>query len=297
MADKLNPIVFSTDHNYVMPTCVTIHSLLTTAKTGVNYDIYVIIDPDVTEEDKNKLRKQVEVSSQESKINFLEIGNTFDSGFEIRDISRACYNRLMIPWFLPQYEKVVYSDVDIIFTGDISEVYDIDVQSELVAGVGGKTWTKGLIKKYLVKIGANPAEYINSGFLLINAKAQREENLKEKYLELSKKKFIYQDQDIINLVCKGRISKLPETYNVNPAEYYKYEPGTAKVVHYFGFKPWNHFTYSWILWWNVYNGSVVYDGDYSHKVSAGILRWNGVIETKKKAFKQKVKFLQQYIKA
>lgn len=293
----MKPIVFSTDHNYVMPTCVTIHSLLLNANPGVNYDIYIIIDPDVTEEDKNKLRKQVEADNKESEINFLEIGDTFDSGFEIRDISRACYNRLMIPWLLPQYDKVVYSDVDIIFTGDISEVYDTNLNDSLVAGIGGKSWTKGLIKKYLGKIGADPNEYINSGFLLINAKAQREENLKQKYLDLSKKKFIYQDQDIINLVCKGRISKLPEIYNVNPAEYYKYAPGKPKVVHFFGFKPWNHFTYSWILWWNIYDSSIVYDADYNHKISSEILRWDAVIDTKKKALKQKLRFMQQYFKA
>lgn len=297
MADKLFPIVFSTDHNYVMPTCVTIHSLLTTAKPGVHYDINIIIDPNVNEEDKNKLRKQVEADSKESEIHFLEIGDTFNSGFEIRGISKACYNRLMIPWLLPKYDKVVYSDVDIIFTGDISNLYDIEFKDDLVAGVGGDTWTKGIVRKYLDKIGADKDNYINSGFLLINAYLQRKEQLKEKYLELSKKEFIYQDQDIINLVCKGRISKLPEIYNVNPAEYYKYVTPSPKVVHFFGFKPWNHFTYSWILWWQIYDSSIVYDPEYSHKISSEILRWDAVIDTKKKALKQKLRFMQQYFKA
>lgn len=197
------PIVFSTDHNYVMPTCVTIHSLLTTSKPGISFDINIIIDPDVTEKDKEVLTLQISKDNKGSSINFIEIGDTFNKGFEIRDISRACYNRLMIPWLLPQYDKVVYSDVDIIFTGDISSLYNIDLGESLVAGVGGKTWTKGIICKYLKKIGAPTESYINSGFLLINSSLQRKEGLKEKYLDLSKRKFIYQDQDIINIVCKG----------------------------------------------------------------------------------------------
>ena len=60
------------------------------------------------------------------------------------------------------------------------------------------TCLPGAVNKYMNKIGADAVNYINSGFLLINAKKQREENLKDRYLELSKKKFIYQDQDIIN---------------------------------------------------------------------------------------------------
>lgn len=291
------PIVFSTDHNYVMPTCVTIHSLLINAKPEVNYDINVIIDPNVTEEDKKILQKQVKEDKELSSIKFIEIGETFNNGFEIRDISRACYNRLMIPWLLPQYEKIVYSDVDIIFTGDISEVYDFDLGNSLVAGVGGITWTKGIVKKYMDKIGADSENYINSGFLLINAALQRKEDLRDKYLELSKRKFIYQDQDIINLVCKGMISKLPKVYNVGPEDYYNYPRGNAKVIHFFGFKPWAHFTYSWNKWWEIYNTSICYDPIFAKKVSSKILRWNAVIKVKLKSFKQKTKFVQQYMKS
>ena len=290
------PIVFSTDHNYVMPTCVTIHSLLTTSKPGISFDINIIIDPDVTEKDKEVLTLQISKDNKGSSINFIEIGDTFNKGFEIRDISRACYNRLMIPWLLPQYDKVVYSDVDIIFTGDISSLYNIDLGESLVAGVGGKTWTKGIICKYLKKIGAPTESYINSGFLLINSSLQRKEGLKEKYLDLSKRKFIYQDQDIINIVCKGRISKLPVAYNVNPADCYSLPKEEIKVIHFFGFKPWLHFTYSWVRWWEKYETSLMYDEKYAKKISREILRWDAVILTKKKAFKQKLKFLQQYLK-
>ena len=289
------PIVFSTDHNYVMPTCVTIHSLLATSKEETLFDIYVIIDSNVTEQDKAILESQVKKDREDCGISFLEIGDTFNDGFEIRGISKACYNRLMIPWLLPQYDKVIYSDVDIIFMGDISDVYDIDWEDHFVAGVGGKSWTKGIVKKYLIKIGADWENYINSGFLLINSKLQRERNLREKYLELSKKKFIYQDQDIINLVCKGKILKLPVRYNVNPKELYDMPKGEAKALHFFGFKPWQYFTYSWIEWWNQYNDSIVYDPQYAKNISSKILQIDTVFETKKKVLKQKMRFMQQYL--
>lgn len=293
---KKFPIVFSMDHNYVMPTCVAIHSLLINTEEETIFDIYVIIDPNVNDTDKDLLRHQVKKDHPLSEINFLEIGDTFESGYEIREISRACYNRLMIPWLLPQYDKIVYSDVDVIFRNSITDVFDIDITDYFVAGVGGMVWTKGIVNKYLKKIGADYDNYINSGFLLINASLQREEQLKGKYLELSKKKFIYQDQDIINLVCKGRIKKLPGTYNVSPSEAYLLPAEEVKMIHYFGFKPWTHFTYSWDLWWDSYRTAMVFNGEYAKKISERILKWDAVLTTKKKEIHQKIRFLQLYLK-
>lgn len=290
---ELLPIVFSTDHNFVMPTCVTIHSLLKHAQ--VAYDIFIIIDKDVSVSDKELLIKQVNIHNGDNKINFIEIGDTFSKGYEIRGISKACYNRLLIPWLIPQYDRIVYSDVDIIFKKDISEVYKIDLKSDLIAGVGGKTWTKGIIRNYLKKIGANPEEYINSGFLLINSKQQRDEALKERFLELSRKKFLYQDQDIINLVCKGRIFKLPPIYNVSPSNYSFIGNNEAKIIHFFGLKPWKYFTYSWQEWWYVYETSIVYSWEYAKKVSDKILNPAVFLEMKRKILIQKFKFLLKYL--
>ena len=291
------PVVFATDRNFVMPTCVTIHSLLTSSHRETEYAINVITDPDVTEQDKDLMRKQISEDSKISSINFVAIGDIFAKGYEIRDISKACYSRLMIPWLLPQYDKVIYSDVDIIFKGDLSQLFEQNAQKEdfWVAGVNGEVWKKGLIKKYLLKIGANPEEYINSGFLIINAKKQREEDLKEQYLEFSKKKFLYQDQDIINLVCKSHIEHLPTTYNIKPSDYYKYSPDEAKVIHYIGFKPWEHFTYSWVEWWKAYGESIVFDPEFNKKISTGILKWNKEIANKQKALQQKFNFLRRYL--
>lgn len=289
------PIVFSTDHNFVMPTAVTIHSLLKTKKEGIRYDINLLVNNDVTEEDKETLRKQVKADCVDSRINFIEVGDAFKDGFEIRDISTACYNRLMIPWLLPQYDKVIYSDVDIIFKNDISDVFNIDLKDNLLAGCGGEVWKKGLIKKYLIKIGTNPEEYVNSGFLIINSKLNRESGLKKTYLELSQRHFLYQDQDILNIVCRGKISHIPSTYNMKPVDVYDYPLEEVKAIHYIGLKPWDHFTYCWCDWWEMYRESVVFDSLRNKKVSTKILNWKTELRKKKKVVLQKGKFLKEYL--
>lgn len=278
------PIVFSTDHNYIMPTGVTIASLLMSAEES-RYDIYVLISSDVTPEDKEKLSKQVALLSSHSKISFIEMGDKFEDGFEIRGISKACYYRLMIPWLLPDIDKIIYCDVDIIFNASLKDLYEIDLGDNYVAGAYPceiEVWKN--MCKYFNKIGLKYDEYINSGVLLINSKEQRAKGLDKVYDELSKRKFLYQDQDIINIACKGHILFFDKKYNLKPS-LYATSPDLYNnvVLHYAGEKPWVTFTFAWAEWWEVYKKSIFKDDKLYHDVSARILS----VKYQFKSFKRK----------
>ena len=52
------PIAFSTDHIFVMQTGVCLFSLLDSAVTS-KYDIYVMVNDDVTADDNDALRGQI----------------------------------------------------------------------------------------------------------------------------------------------------------------------------------------------------------------------------------------------
>lgn len=265
------PIVFSTDHNYVMPTGVTILSLLKSSLTE-QYHIYVIIAPDVTEEDKNSLKLQVRICSSESSIDFIEIGNEFESGFEIRGISMACYYRLLIPWLLPQYDKVIYSDVDIIYQFGLRDVFNTDLSNKYFGGVCPNAFNTGSIASYIKRLGINSHSYINSGFLIINSHLQRKDNLEVKFKQLAKKKFLFQDQDIINIVANNRIELIDEMYNMSPSFIHSESHSNQKyTIHYSGIKPWDGFTFCWLEWWEIYKASIFYDESLYFKTSAKIL--------------------------
>lgn len=277
------PVVFATDHNFVMATGVALLSLIETAG-DTKYAIYIIVNEDVTSKDVELLRRQAQVADKEGKhsINFLEIGDTFSSGYEIRGVSKACYNRLMIPWLLSDCDKVIYSDSDVIFKGCLDKIYETDLGNDLVAGVGGKIWSKYVLRRYLSKLGLSSNEYINSGFLVINCKKQREIGLKDKFLELARSRYVYQDQDIINIACKGKIRHLPHEYNVKPSQVPEYESKQTyekiKVLHYIGPKPWSGFTLCWSDWWEVYNRSVFFKPEFYMTVSRNIRSVSGRVK-------------------
>lgn len=278
------PIVFSTDHNYVMQCGVAILSLLISGKE-TTYDIHVLISPDVTDEDKKKLRNQVEQFPL-STIKFMEMGNQFDGGYEVRGISKACYYRLMIPWLLPKIDKIIYCDVDIIFKASLQPLFDIEMGDKLVAGAFSSTSEGFLaIKKYLTKLGLDYKKYINSGVLLINSKAQREKELNKEYERLATQKFLYQDQDIINIACKGEIIQFDRRFNLQPKVFATSEDLQENVViHYAGDKPWNNFTYAWAEWWEIYNRSVFRDNEMYNAVSGKILSLkHRLLDLKRKA--------------
>lgn len=299
------PIVFSTDHNFVMQTGVCLLSLLMNA-VDEYYDINILIAKDVTNEDKQKLIQTVE--PYPAKLNFVCMDDTFANAYEIRNISTAAYYRLLIPWLLPQYDKVIYADVDVIFQIGLKEVYEIDLRENYVAGVKaiGATIDPNF-KSYVTSLELNFNEYINSGFLVINSAQQRVDFLKQKFLEYSKNKYLYQDQDIINIVCEKKICFLPKLYNVGGNIYnlyllskdklfkyytcYEFKDSFSKsVIHYAGInKPWNAYCFQYDIWWYYYRRSVFFDIDFYLKHSYNVLnqRYN---------VKEICKIIMRYIK-
>lgn len=259
------PIVFSTDHNFIMPTGIAILSMLECA-IDTKFDIFVLQADDVTNKDREALQEIVYRYS--SSISFIFMGESFRGAFEIRDISSAAYYRLLIPWLIPQYEKIIYCDGDVICSDNIKDLYDEPLGDDYVAGVCLNEYDGNAFKEYAPMIGVDAKEYINSGILLINSKKQREYKLDDEYLRLAKNRYTFQDQDIINVVCKCHVRHVPMRYNCPP------DQGHLKgmcIIHYFGKKPWKAFTHSWMRWWEVYRRSPFYDEAFELEVADKIL--------------------------
>lgn len=277
------PIVFSTDHNYVMPAGVTILSLLENAD-GESYDIFILAAQDVNDNDKMLLRRQVETASPSSKISFLSMGDSFNGCYEIRGISKASYYRLLIPWLIPQYDKIIYSDVDIIFQNNLREVYDIDLTGFYLSGVNTPGSKAKSFVKHLTSMQLEASRYINAGFLVINAAYQRQSSLNNRFLELSKNNYTYQDQDIINIACDGKILLLDDKWNVGP--FYCNDNHLLSnmltmggVIHYAGAKPWKEFTFGRDLWWGVYLRSIFRDNRYYYECTRTMMAGNESVKT------------------
>ena len=270
------PVVFAFDNNLIFPACVCISSLMMNAKSDTFYDIFILHSHKI-ELDKAELDK-IPRFFPNCQIQYRQIDDTFDSAFEIRGITIVTYYRLLIPKLIPEYDAVIYSDVDVIFREDLSALYNSTKMEDFyVAGVNNLAHIfTGLGDYYEKVLGLDRHGIICGGFLIINSLKLLKDNKIPEFLDLAKKKFTFQDQDILNISCKGKIKYLAPCHSVltyiNEAIVYhrkdllcmwtEEELNTALTkgnIHYNGQKPWRGFCVNFDVWWEYYRKSPFYD--------------------------------------
>jgi lipopolysaccharide biosynthesis glycosyltransferase len=206
------------------------------------------------------------------------VGEDFKETGELTSghITTAAYYRLAIPLLFPQFDKMIYSDVDIVFQQDLSELFETSLsKGELLAAVldlviDDKHYFQSDLPS---KIGKSVKDYFNSGFMVLNLKQMREENVVEEFRRQAMIKFAQHDQDILNMVCNGRVQILPSKYNfqVNHFANYMWKRKSAEIqfndlfkyatLHYtWKNKPWNSLEcVAYDTWWHYYKMSPFYD--------------------------------------
>lgn len=253
---KVIPIFFAIDDAYTSFLAVALRSLLDNASKDYNYCIK-ILHTNVVEEHKNQIKKY---ESENVSIEFVDLNYYIEkvqNKLYTRDYyTNTTYFRLFLPELYPQYDKVLYLDSDIIVVGDISELYNTDMGTNLVAAAPDDIIQKNKVFQDYAELVVGVAKYqhyFNAGVLLMNLDELRKFKFQEKFLYLLEKfKFsVAQDQDYLNRLCKGRVTLISHDWDVMPYVNDETKPEDIKLIHYnFAYKPW-HFediTYNEYFW-------------------------------------------------
>ena len=268
------PIVFAFDNNLVLPACVCISSLMMNAREDTFYDIFILHSAKEML-DKSKL-DLLPTHYSNCRINYRTVDETFDNSFEIRGITTPAYYRLLITDLIPEYSKVMYSDVDVIFRSDLLDLYNTDLQDYYLAGVNSLSCLVPEYNKYYKSLGLNPEQIIYSGNLILNSEMMRMDGLVSKFKSHSECKYKFQDMDILNIVCKGKIKYLNPSFCVSTyfsqwvaknrqilTQYWDEkeieEALKNGIVHYNGQKPWKGYCVNFDIWWENYRKSPFFD--------------------------------------
>jgi len=271
---KKTPIVFCFDDNLLMPAGTCLSSLLKNANSDTFYDIFILHDEKakfITSKYLEKLRDKYKNFS----ITYRSVGKAFEDAFEIRGITKACYYRLLIPEIIPEYDKIMYSDVDVIFREDQSDVFfNTNMEDFYVAGVSTPYSDISDYTRNVIKIESS--KYIASGNLIFNSKKILEDKILDKFKKLAKKAWKYQDMDVINIACKGKIKYLSPSFCIvvtaaeilsSPEQQY-YDKKIAEhasrfgTIHYNGTKPWKTWCVNFDIWWEYYRKSIFFDSKF-----------------------------------
>jgi UDP-glucose:(galactosyl)LPS alpha-1,2-glucosyltransferase len=258
------PIVFSTDANLVVQLCVAITSLLHNSHKSTFYEIFILIDDNFPCTAKDRIHNLANIFHS-CQIDFINVGSSFTGAFEIRGITKAAYYRLLIPNLFSQLPKIIYSDVDIIFQMDISDLIRINLEDCYIAGVYNECLMKNSeLSYYFCNLGVDTAKYVNSGFLLMNIKKMQDDRIVERMMTLfSEREYTFQDQDIINIACKGAIKNIGKKYNLTLSSLaYSYEDADilGSNIHYtIERKPWSYNSLASDIWWEYYRRSSCFE--------------------------------------
>lgn len=275
------PILFTFDQSLEMPAGVCITSLLENAGLDTIYDIFILHSPQC--DFSNSLLNLLPERYGNCGLTFRKVEGEFVGGYEIRGIPETAYYRLIAPELIPEYDKILYSDVDVIFREDLSGYYQIDLGDNYFGAVETCSALRPGYQMYLRdEYGYNYHDgYYYSGNLIINSKQLLKDNKLQEFRELGKNKYHQQDMTIINLACKHRILPLTPSFCVSTplytlmtdrraemeALFWKEEIDhalTTGILHYNGDKPWKGPCPNADIWWSYYRKSIFFDEKFCH---------------------------------
>lgn len=208
-------LTLSCDDNYVPYLSVCLLSILKCNKNVIFY----ILDLGISKKNQDKIDEIVKDNG--GVIYFIPINKEDFSVFPqtIKYISIATYARLKLASYLEDLERVIYIDVDTLTIGSIEELWNLQLSDENVIAACFDSFIEFSTDNYKETIGLKQDEpYFNAGVLLIDIKKFQNMQVYEKaiaYLN-TKPNIHYQDQDILNVLFKGRTQFISPKFNFMP---------------------------------------------------------------------------------
>ena len=261
-------IAFAVDQNYVPYLKYAIKSVVANCKRG-NLDIIVL---HAGELDARAISEYFKGKPNLS-IRFMDISDIVQREIAPCFVGRgyltmATTYRLFLPNLLPNYDKVIWLDTDIMATGDVAELFGTELGDCWLGAVVDVCLEKGPVSEFMAwrrergqqwakKYNFEPWEgYFNAGVLLMNLAALREDNVRKHLIEIAVDPYSeLLDQDALNVVCRGRVKYLEKRWNFQAQSGSGWVVDGVGIVHFVGpDKPWSwaatEYVDLWFKWWS-----------------------------------------------
>ena len=269
-------IVFCFDENLVAQVQAAAASLLDSRGPDDHFEIHCVCTP-AAELVGAPLKQIIKKRDPDSALVMHCKENPYENAYQVRDISAGTYLRLALPGLLPETDRILYMDADVLVRESLAPLWGTPMENMALAAVKGAVnltdkweWNSG--RSYWHQLSEMQGGYINAGVTLLHLAEVRKRGLDARWHELTKERFYYQDQDILNITCQGAITYLEPKYNrlayledkdfgqfVTEGIYTRKEVREAlespAIIHYAGDKPWKRYdTNLGSLWWDYVNG-------------------------------------------
>ncbi|WP_158024897.1 glycosyltransferase [Roseburia sp. 499] len=244
-SNKIIPIFFACDDNFVKYTMVSMRSIMDNASRDYKYVVH-ILNTNISDEMKKAV---MDMTEENFEIRFEDVTGYLTSisdKLPLRDYySKTTYFRMFIAEMFPEYEKAIYIDSDTIVNGDISELYLHDLKDNYVGAANEQVMIQeNVYGEYVEKVlGIDRYHYFNAGLLLINCEQFRKNHVLDQFVDLlhTYNFVVTQDEDYLNLICKDRVLWLEQPWNTEVFGEIAYPESEFKMIHYIMVsKPWHY---------------------------------------------------------
>jgi|AntRauTorckE6833_2_1112554.scaffolds.fasta_scaffold04047_3 lipopolysaccharide biosynthesis glycosyltransferase len=231
-------IFLASDDNYAQHLGVVLCSIFENRKDNYVIDIY-IIDGGLSKESKGRLEELEE--KYNFKIRYLNAKKEIFKNYpKLSHWGDIIYNKLLIDKLLPDLDKILYLDCDLVVLGDIRELYNTKLEGKLLAAA--ERSEKEFLKERVVK-DKRITSYFNAGVLLFNLKEFRKKKIGKKclkFIENNAQEVSYPEQDALNYVVEDNFIELAHKYNFLVANPMKKSFKKPFIIHYNSkIKPWH----------------------------------------------------------
>ena len=257
------PLAIAFTPNYFVPAAATLKSLLDASKA--EFEVICLVSDPIPAEMQEKL---VRLGGGRFAFRYIPLKGRMEGLYIDPRYTEAASFRLLLPELLPEYDKILYLDCDIIVRQDVGKLYrETDLEDNWL-GVVFEAPIEQQAERFRA-LGCDPGRYFNSGFLLMNLALMREHKVTERLLEACRVPYLeFPDQDALNQVCQGHVLPLSPLHDsIRTFFIPKYKPDfvrqyseelwdavqQAGTIHYTGGKPWDLFTVQFRAWWRVFD--------------------------------------------
>lgn len=215
------PVFFTFDENYVVPAVVTLHSMLSHADPRHTYPLHVL-HMGLSERARRELHRAV-APFPNATLSFIDT-SAYDAGIEAcpgkSHFSREIFFKLTAADLFPQYDRILCSDVDMLYTGDIAPSFSaFEGEDFYYAGVDTilPSTRMSLYPSFTDEERYWLEREINAGYLLFNLAAIRRDGMQRimtDYYKANYARLPFPEQDCMALCCRERVRHFPMRYMV-----------------------------------------------------------------------------------
>ena len=256
-------IAVSSSNEYVPILATYLSSIIEHSSKNYNYDI-IVFEHSITNTNKEILKRSF--NNDNLSIRFYNPDKyikNYKLHISLEYFKEECYFRIVAPLVLNNYDKILFTDIDLIYNEDPANLFKIDIENYPIAACKDYVFSALVnlnpqIKEYALKTIKldNQYNYYNTGVMLFNVKEYLRENSHIKLLQLiNDNEFKFQEQDALNHIFNKRIKTINLKWNyVVPDENWKnifdsmpikdieemrLYKNNPSIIHFSGpFKPW-----------------------------------------------------------